>query len=58
MVVNFSQVKKNLQTLYKQHNINEKSEQDWLFSHVLKLDRAKLFTVEEITKKEILDLLK
>jgi|AntRauTorcE11897_2_1112592.scaffolds.fasta_scaffold00019_49 release factor glutamine methyltransferase len=52
MVVNFSQVKKNLQTLYKQHNINEKSEQDWLFSHVLKLDRAKLFTVEEITKKE------
>jgi release factor glutamine methyltransferase len=43
------QLKKEIALYYKQHNIVEKSELDWLFCHVLECTKAELFLKKQIS---------
>lgn len=48
-MINLLTAYKDIEQSYKINNILEKSEVDWLFCNILKLDRAKLFITDEIT---------
>jgi release factor glutamine methyltransferase len=49
-MIEIKKAKKQIQAWYKNANILEKSEVDWLFCHALKVDRAKLMITDKITK--------
>lgn len=49
-MVNLKTLKNEIQQMFIEHNILEKSELDWLFCHFLNCTNAQLFTVKEISK--------
>ena len=55
-MINLLTAKQQIEELYKSFNIFEKSEVDWLFCHILKLDRASLLMTKEITNKAFLKI--